>query len=51
MFLIRADGRLVPVTERATPAPQDGDTTVFLDPEPGPTAASAARNPPRSAGR
>jgi NhaP-type Na+/H+ or K+/H+ antiporter len=40
LFLIRADGRLAPVTEHTTPAPQDGDTTVFL--EPGPTAAGAA---------
>ena len=49
LFVIRADGRLVPVTEHATPAPQDGDTTVFLDPEPQPTAAGAAHIPPHSA--
>jgi hypothetical protein len=49
LFVIRADGRLVPVTEHATPAPQDGDTTVFLDPRPQPTAAGAAHIPPHSA--
>ena len=49
LFLIRADGRLVPVTEHTPPAPQDGDTTVFLDPEPQPTAAGAAPVPPHSA--
>jgi NhaP-type Na+/H+ or K+/H+ antiporter len=46
LFLIRADGRLVPVTDHTTPAPQDGDITVFLDPQP--TAAgsvTAARRP------
>jgi hypothetical protein len=49
LFLIRADGRLAPVTELTTPAPEDGDTTVFLDPKPKPTAAGAARIPPHSA--
>jgi NhaP-type Na+/H+ or K+/H+ antiporter len=49
LFLIRADGRLAPVTEHTTPAPEDGDTTVFLDPKPKPTAAGAARIPPHSA--
>ena len=34
LFLIRADGRLVPVTEHTRPAPQDGDTAVFLEPRP-----------------
>jgi hypothetical protein len=49
LFVIRAAGRLVPVTEHATPAPQDGDTTVFLDPRPQPTAAGAAHIPPHPA--
>jgi NhaP-type Na+/H+ or K+/H+ antiporter len=49
LFLIRADGRLAPVTDHTTPAPQDGDITVFLDPKPQPTAAGAAHVPPRSA--
>ena len=50
LFLIRADGRLVPVTEHTTPARQDGDTAVFLDPQSRPTAAGTARVPPPSAG-
>ena len=33
LFLIRADGRLAPVTATTTPAPQDGDTAVFLIPD------------------
>jgi NhaP-type Na+/H+ or K+/H+ antiporter len=37
LFVIRADGRLVPVTDHGRPAPQDGDRVVAL--EPGPTAA------------
>ena len=49
LFLIRADGRLVPVTEHTTPAPQDGDTTVFLDLKPQQTAADAVYAPPHSA--
>jgi NhaP-type Na+/H+ or K+/H+ antiporter len=49
LFLIRADGGLAPVTEHITPGPQDGDTTVFLDPKPQPTAAGAAHAPPQSA--
>jgi hypothetical protein len=32
LFRVRADGRLVPVTERAEPAVEDGDTTVILGP-------------------
>lgn len=32
LFVIRADGRLVPVTERARPAPELGDTLVLLGP-------------------
>ena len=35
LFRVRADGRLVPVTERAEPAVEDGDTTVILGPAPG----------------
>jgi hypothetical protein len=31
LFVIRADGQLVPVTEHATPASQDEDTTVLLE--------------------
>jgi NhaP-type Na+/H+ or K+/H+ antiporter len=49
LFLIRADGQLAPVTEHTTPAPQDGDTAVFLDPNPQQTAPDAAHVPPRSA--
>ena len=49
LFLIRADGQLVPVTQHITPAPEDGDTTVFLDPEPQPTSAGVAHVPPHSA--
>jgi hypothetical protein len=30
LFVIRADGRLVPVTEHTTPPRQDEDTTVLL---------------------
>ena len=51
LFLIRADGRLVPVTERARPAPQAGDTAVVLDPKPEQTAAGGGQVPPRSASR
>lgn len=32
LFVIRADGRLVPVTENVMPAHRDGDTTVLLGP-------------------
>ena len=32
LFVIRADGRLVPVTGQRPPAYEDGDTTVFLVP-------------------
>ena len=46
LFVIRADGRLVPVTDHATPAFQDGDTTVLLDPKPQQTAAGAVHVPP-----
>jgi NhaP-type Na+/H+ or K+/H+ antiporter len=46
LFLIRADGQLAPVTDHATPAPQNGDTTVFLGPRPtAASAATAARSP------
>jgi NhaP-type Na+/H+ or K+/H+ antiporter len=34
LFVIRADGRLFPVTEKARPAQQGGDTTVLLGPRP-----------------
>ena len=40
LFVIRADGRLVPVTDHGRPAPQDGDTVVCLEPRP--TAAGDA---------
>ena len=49
LFLIRADGRLVPVTERTRPASQDGDTAVVLDSQPQQAPAGAADVPPRSA--
>jgi NhaP-type Na+/H+ or K+/H+ antiporter len=49
LFVIRADGRLVPVTEHAIPERQDGDTAVFLDPNPQQTSAGAAHVPPHSA--
>jgi NhaP-type Na+/H+ or K+/H+ antiporter len=32
LFAIRADGRLVPVTEHERPAPEEGDTLVLLGP-------------------
>jgi NhaP-type Na+/H+ or K+/H+ antiporter len=34
LFRVRADGRLVPVTERTQPPVEDGDTTVLLGPTP-----------------
>ena len=40
LFVIRADGRLVPVTDHGRPAPQDADTVVCLEPRP--TAAGDA---------
>ena len=40
LFVIRADGQLVPVTEHTTPAHRDEDTTVLLEPQP--TTAGAA---------
>lgn len=49
LFLIRADGQLAPVTDHTTPASQDGDTAVFLDPKPQPPAAGAVHVPPQSA--
>jgi NhaP-type Na+/H+ or K+/H+ antiporter len=36
LFVIRADGRLVPVTEHTTPARRDDDTIVLLEPQQGP---------------
>jgi NhaP-type Na+/H+ or K+/H+ antiporter len=33
LFVIRADGQLVPVTEHTTPARRDDDTTVLLEPQ------------------
>ena len=45
LFLIRADGRLAPVTDHTTPATEDGDTRVFLDPEPQPSSAGTAHIP------
>jgi hypothetical protein len=32
LFRVRADGRLVPVTESRTPEPEAGDKTVMLGP-------------------
>lgn len=52
LFVIRADGRLVPVTDHATPERRGDDTVVFLEPhfvEPRPTAAGGARVPSHSA--
>ncbi len=43
LFVIRADGRLVPVTEHGTPAPQDG-RVVSLEPRPAAGDAVAARH-------
>ena len=37
LFLVRADGRLDPVTQVGPPEPQTGDTTVLL----GPSAAGS----------
>ncbi len=34
LFVIRADGQLVPVTEDTVPAQQEKDTTVLLEPQP-----------------
>jgi hypothetical protein len=34
LFLVRADGKLIPVTTASTPAPQSEDTLVLLDPAP-----------------
>jgi len=36
LFVLRADGRLIPVTERDRPAPEDGDALVLLGPVPEP---------------
>jgi hypothetical protein len=47
LFLIRAGGQLAPVTDRTTPASEDGDTTVVLDLEPQPTAERAPDDEPR----
>ena len=32
LFVVRADGQLVPVTQTSTPTPQPGDTLVSLGP-------------------
>jgi NhaP-type Na+/H+ or K+/H+ antiporter len=42
LFVVRADGRLVPVTVRERPEPEDGDALVVLSPTP-PAAGSAGR--------
>jgi NhaP-type Na+/H+ or K+/H+ antiporter len=49
LFVIRADGQLVPVTEDSTPAGQDEDTVVLLVPRQ--AAVPAARAPERPAGQ
>ena len=52
LFVVRADGRLVPVTGQARPEPEDGDALVVLDPaRPGAGSAGRARGvaPARSA--
>jgi NhaP-type Na+/H+ or K+/H+ antiporter len=55
LFVIRADGRLVPVTDQTAPEHQDGDVAVLLEPrpaaagaEPRPTAAGTAALPPQA---
>ena len=49
LFVIRTDGRLIPVTERRSPSPQDGeDTSVLLEPERTTAGVAPARR--RSAG-
>lgn len=46
LFVIRADGRLIPVTERRSPSPQDGeDTSVLLEPERTTAGVAPARRP------
>jgi sugar lactone lactonase YvrE len=35
LFVVRADGRLVPVTAQSRPEPEQGDTLVVLSPAPG----------------
>jgi hypothetical protein len=45
LFRVRADSRLEPVTERAEPAVEDGDTTVILGP------ALRTRDEPSAAAR
>ena len=45
LFRVRADGRLVPVTERAEPAAEDGDVTVILG------SALRTRDEPSAAAR
>jgi hypothetical protein len=32
LFLVRADGKLMPVTRASPPAPQPGDTMILLEP-------------------
>lgn len=32
LFVVRPDGKLVPVTDSLTPAPDTGDTVVLLSP-------------------
>jgi NhaP-type Na+/H+ or K+/H+ antiporter len=49
LFVIRADGQLVPVTEHAPPASQDGDIAVLLEPQQ--DRAGVAPALPRSAGQ
>jgi NhaP-type Na+/H+ or K+/H+ antiporter len=46
LFRVRADGRLVPVTERAEPAVEEGDTTVILGPAAGTRDEPLAATPP-----
>ena len=46
LFVIRTDGRLIPVTERRSPSPQDDeDTSVLLEPERTTAGVAPARRP------
>jgi hypothetical protein len=49
LFVIQADGRLVPVTEHTRPSHRDEDTTVLLEPRR--DTAGVAHAPRRSAGQ
>jgi hypothetical protein len=46
LFVIRADGQLIPVTGDTTPAHEDADTTVFLEPRPATADSVPVPRPP-----